>query len=155
MAEIPIRSFGVSLFVLRISGGETQVLLMERADSLIGAWCQIAGSLEDGETAWQGALREMREETGLTPTQLFSGDICEQFYEPKRECITIFPIFVAYVPENAEVMLNHEHSAFQWVSFAQAREMVSFSGQRRSMLEIEAEFVHRIPSPHLEIPLPA
>lgn len=155
MPEIPIRSFGVSVFILRHTPTGAEVLLMERADSLVGAWCQVAGSLEGSETAWQAALREMLEETGLRPDRLYSGDICEQFYEPKRECITIFPIFVAFVPKDCTVVLNHEHSAYRWVSFSKAREMVSFSGQRRSLLEIEAEFVHRMPSPHLEIPVPA
>lgn len=155
MPEIPIRSFGVSVFILRQTQGGPEVLLMERADSLVGAWCQVAGSLEGTETAWQGALREVMEETGLRPDSLYSGDICEQFYEPKRECITIFPIFVAFVPEDCAVTLNEEHSAYRWVSFERAREMVSFSGQRRSLSEIEAEFVQRTPSSHLEIPIPA
>lgn len=94
MAEIPIRSFAVSVFILRQTAAKTQVLLMERADSLVGAWCQVAGSLEQDETAWQAALREVLEETGLVPDKLYSGDICEQFYEHERECISIFPVFV-------------------------------------------------------------
>jgi|TARA_B110000879_G_scaffold154528_1_gene199806 dATP pyrophosphohydrolase len=142
------------VFILRQTAAKTQVLLMERADSLVGAWCQVAGSLEQSEAAWQAALREVLEETGLVPDKLYSGDICEQFYEPERECISIFPIFVAYVAADCEVVLNEEHSAYRWLSFDEARELVSFSGQRRSLLEIENEFVKRSPSPHLEIPIP-
>ncbi len=94
---------------------------MERADSLVGAWCQVAGGLEEGETAWQAALREITEETGLTPQRFYSGDICEQFYEPERDCISIFPVFVAFVDPTAWVTLNNEHSAYQWLDFDAAR----------------------------------
>ncbi len=128
---------------------------MERADSLVGAWCQVAGGLEEGETAWQAALREITEETGLTPQRFYSGDICEQFYEPERDCISIFPVFVAFVDPAARVTLNNEHSAYQWLDFDAARALVSFSGQRRILSEIEAEFIHRTPSAHLEITIPA
>ncbi|WP_312882971.1 NUDIX domain-containing protein [Rhizobium etli] len=38
---------------------------MRRTGStLSGEWCQIAGGIEHGETAWQAALREAKEETG-------------------------------------------------------------------------------------------
>jgi dATP pyrophosphohydrolase len=57
MADIPIRSFGVAVVVLREVGAETQVLLLRRNHTLVGEWCQIAGGIEDGEKAWQTALR--------------------------------------------------------------------------------------------------
>ena len=155
MANIPINAYAVSLFVLREIDTRVEVLLMKREQSLAGAWCQVAGSLEGDETAWQAALREMQEETGLRPHALYSADTYEQFYEPDREAIAIFPVFVAYVAPEARVVLNEEHSAFTWVSFDEARKLVSFGGQRRVLTWIEDEFVSRTPSPHLRIKLPA
>ncbi len=155
MPDIPIRSYAVSLFPLREIDKRVEVLLMKREQTLAGAWCQVAGSLEANETAWQAALREMHEETSLRPIALYSADTYEQFYEPDREAIAIFPVFVAYVAPNARVVLNEEHSAFKWVGFDQARDMVSFGGQRRVLTWIEDEFVTRTPSPHLRINVPA
>ena len=94
-------------------------------------WCQVAGGIEDGETAWQTAVRELFEETGLKPNALYSDDICEQFYEPDRDAITMAPVFVAFVDASATVVLNHKHSDYRWVSFQEAIEMVAFGGQRR------------------------
>ena len=65
MQEIPIRSFAVSVVVIRHAATGPEVLLLRRTRSLAGEWCQIAGAIEPGETAWQAALRETREETGL------------------------------------------------------------------------------------------
>ena len=65
MAEISIRSFGVSVVLLRKTKPQTEVLLLRRNQTLVGELCQIAGGIEDGEKAWETALREVKEETGL------------------------------------------------------------------------------------------
>ena len=151
MPQIPIKAFISSLFAVRKSENRHEVLLLKRTQSLAGEWCQIAGKIEPEETAWQAALRELAEETGLKPGTLYSADTCEQFYEPAQDRITIAPVFVAFVDCAAEVILNHEHSDYRWVSFDEAVEMVAFGGQRRVLRWIEDEFVHRRPSKHLLI----
>jgi dATP pyrophosphohydrolase len=151
MVEIPIRSFLASLVAVRKTEARYEVLLLKRTQTLIGEWCQVAGSIEEGETAWQTALRELDEETGLQPNALYSADTCEQFYEADRDAITIAPVFVAFIDRAATVTLNHEHSEYRWVSFEEAIEMVAFGGQRRVLSWIEDEFVKRIPSKHLLI----
>lgn len=119
MAEIPIRSFLASLVAVRKTEAQYEILLLKRTQTLIGEWCQVAGSIEEGETAWQTALRELYEETGLQPNALYSADTCEQFYEADRDAITIAPVFVAFIDNSATVILNHEHSDYRWVSFAE------------------------------------
>ena len=155
MAEITIRARMASLVVLRGVGAECEVLLLRRAQTLAGTWCQVSGGIEEGETAWQTAVRELAEETGLTPASFYSADTCEQFYEAGRDAILLAPVFVAFVDENAKVVLNEEHSDYRWVSFADAVEMVTFGGQRRVLRWVEEEFVRRAPTEHLRIELPS
>ncbi|MDP9812354.1 dATP pyrophosphohydrolase [Rhizobium tibeticum] len=120
MAEIPIRCFAVSVVHLRATGAENRVLLLRRNHTLIGEWCQIAGGIEDGEKAWEAALREVKEETGLNCDRLYSADICEQFYEVDRDAIRMLSVFVGFVDAGATVVINDEHSEFRWVSFEEA-----------------------------------
>ncbi len=47
--------------------------------------------------------------------------------------------------------LNEEHSAYRWLAFDAARELVEYGGQRRCLTWIEQEFIHRTPSKHLLI----
>lgn len=56
----------VSALVL-IHTADLQVLLLERADKS-GYWQSVTGSLEEGETPREAAIREVREETGLVAT---------------------------------------------------------------------------------------
>jgi dihydroneopterin triphosphate diphosphatase len=154
MHEIPIRSFAVSVVVVRKTGAESEVLLLRRTRSLAGEWCQIAGAIEAGETAWEAAVREVREETGLRPIALYSGDICEQFYEADRNAISLLPVFVGFVRPDDGVRLNAEHSEFRWVTFDEALRMVPFAGQRNVLMHIRREFIDREPSRWLLIPMP-
>ncbi|MCY6381608.1 NUDIX hydrolase [Hoeflea prorocentri] len=151
MPEVPIRAFIASLVALCETGIGYEVLLLQRAQTLAGEWCQIAGKFEDGETAWQAALHKLREETGLKPDRFYSADICEQFYEPDRDAITMAPVFVAFVDAKAAVVLNDENTAYRWVSFDEAPDMVAFGGQWRILRWIREEFIERKPSGHMLI----
>lgn len=150
--EIPIKSFAISLFILRPRDDTFELLLLRRTGStLSGKWCQIAGGIEHGETAWQAALREAEEETGLALKALYSADICEQFYEADRDAITLTPVFVAFAPTDCTVRLNDEHDDFRWLSLDEAAALLPFAGQRATLEHIKKEFVDRQPNPLLHI----
>ncbi|THK33652.1 NUDIX domain-containing protein [Ensifer sp. MPMI2T] len=151
MADIPVRCSAVSVVLLRVVDGQPEVLLLRRNHTLIGEWCQIAGAIENGEKAWEAALREVKEETGVACHRFYSADICEQFYEADRDAISLLPVFVGFVEPQATVVINHEHSEFRWVSFEEALTMVPFAGQRHVLKHVKAEFVDRDPIRHLLI----
>ena len=150
--EVPIRCFAVSAFLLRSTGSDSRVLMLRRTSVILGGeWCQVAGRIEAGERAWEAALREIREETGLVPDRFYSGDICEQFYEHDRECISLVPVFVGFIETEQEVRLNDEHSEYRWATFDEAVVMVPFSGQRRVLKHIRRDFVEIEPTEWLRI----
>ena len=59
----PTKKIPVSVLVLLHDDGGN-VLLLERKDRA-GFWQSVTGSLELGETPFQAALREVKEETGI------------------------------------------------------------------------------------------
>lgn len=150
--EIPVHCFSISLYVLRHTDNGEQVLILKRQDSLLAEqWCQICGRIEAGETAWQTALREAKEETGLIFDQIFSANYCEQFYEVRRNAIILVPVFIAYAPRDCRIQLNHEHSAYLWTSFKQAKEYLPFPGQHLALEYIERFFIRQNPHSLLAI----
>ncbi|QUS58401.1 NUDIX hydrolase [Pseudovibrio brasiliensis] len=151
--NIPILSNAVSVFLLDLNAEEPQVLLMRRAHTLLGAWCQVAGKVEPNETGWEAALREVKEETGLVLTELWSADLCEEFYVPEKNIIQKLPVFVSFISSETPITINEEHDAYQWFSFDDAMELFSFPGQRRVLEYLHSEFVARKASPHLRIDL--
>jgi len=126
---IPIRSIVVSAVLLSEIEGELKILLMKRVKG--NFWCHVAGKVEEGETASQAILREIKEETAIQPQRLFSGDYIEQFYEPSLNVIEMIPVFVGFCTENQAVLLNHEHTEYRWCSLSEAKTLAVFSNQRR------------------------
>ena len=151
MTDLNIRCFGVTVITIRETDTGFQTLLLKRADTMVGEWCPVSGSIEDGETAWQTALRELSEETNLTPTTLYTADHCQQYYDIKRECISIMPAFVAVVPASDTITLNAEHSDYKWLPFDQAISMVPFPGLRETLQLVQRNFCDKTPSPILAV----
>ena len=143
--ELPVRCYIVSSFLLKKDNDDYRVLLLKRKQTIQGAWTGVGGRIEEGEKAWQAILREIKEETGLTPQKLYSADTCEQFYGIDEDSILIVPVFVAYVSDDAAVTTNEEHSEFGWFTFEEAILKVSFPEQRRILRQIQDEFVQRQP----------
>jgi dATP pyrophosphohydrolase len=150
--EVPIRCFAVSAVLIREDSGFSQVLMLRRAGGALDEeWCQVAGKINTGETAWQAALREIREETGLVPERFYTADICEQFYEAGLECISLVPVFVGFIDPMRVVVLDDEHSEYRWMTFSEAQAVVPAPGQRAMIEHVRQEFVARRPTEWLRI----
>lgn len=154
MTAIPTRCSMVSVIPIRGHGEDARTLLLCRAKGpLRGLWTYAAGHLESGEKAWQAALRELAEETGLSPTALYSADQCEAYYDVREECIAVVPAFVALVAADATVRIDAEHRDHAWLSLPDALARVPFGGQRTLYAHVHREFVLKPPPPALRMPV--
>src|SRR5258708_4951068 len=74
----------VACFVVREGPppGSHELLQLRRSpdDLLGGAWSTVRGKIEQGEKAWQAALRELREEAGISPLEFYQLDTVDIFY---------------------------------------------------------------------------
>lgn len=126
---IPVICSGIAAGLLKKIDDEYKVLLLKRASSVLhGAWCYIGGSIEEGEKAWEAAFREIREETGITEVSLYVSNAFDEFYSPAGNYIYKAPVFVGYVADGQNVVLNDEHSEYRWLSFEEAAETAALPG---------------------------
>ena len=151
--NIPIVCSTVSVVLLRWRQSFAHILLLRRTRPPAGVWCQVAGGIEANETAWQTALREVTEETGLRLAELWSGDFCEQFYEANKDRITMLPVSIEVVPPDAKVVLNAEHDKYKWLGYEEADRLLAFPGQRKMLAAVKAGFIDRQPYALLRIPI--
>ena len=149
--RISIRATGVVVYVLRRRKEEAQFLLLLRTAERGGFWQEVSGNLERGETAWQAALREVHEETGLMVSELFATDQIECFYQHQKDRIYMAPAFVAFVPDKQEVKLSHEHTEYRWGDLKEAMELLAYAQQRGMAEYVDREFLRRQPHERLRI----
>ena len=144
--------YAVSAWVVRGRGADASYLLLRRcADYLAGNWQMVVGRMEKSETAWQAALREIREETGLAPTALYNSGETEIFYEARSDRMAVVPAFVAFVETDEVTLSPHEHDAYEWLTFEEALERLEFPQQRRVLKAVNENFVIAEPQPRLLI----
>jgi len=150
--EIPISSSGIAVVLLKKFDDEYKVLLLKRASSVLNeAWCYIGGKIEKGEKAWEAAVREVEEETGMTDVSYYISNKFDQFYDPKADYIYLAPVFVGFVNNGQEVFLNDEHSEYKWLSFKEAVVKATMPGNDEVLSFIERHFVKRKPTELLRV----
>jgi dihydroneopterin triphosphate diphosphatase len=135
-------------------GGGHELLQLRRApdEVLAGAWTPVRGGIEKGETAWQAALRELREETGLAPLEFFQLDTIDLFYLVAGDSLWHVPGFCAVVGRDAEVVLNEEHDAHRWTPRARIDADFLWPGERQQLAELCREILDDGPAkPYLRI----
>ena len=127
-----IRTDHVTVIVARRAGEGFELLQLRRQpnDYLGGTWQTVRGISQHGETSVQTALRELSEETGLTPTEFFSLGIIESFYIAAADTLFHSPAFLAMVPADADVKMDNEHDAFRWVAQADAPTRFMWSSEQ-------------------------
>jgi 8-oxo-dGTP pyrophosphatase MutT (NUDIX family) len=120
---------------------DLEILLMRRSPGRIlpGLWQCVSGSLEEGESVTDGALRELLEETGFGLGQIeafYDLDQVNQFHEPSYRAIVTSAIFAVRVAPDVEPVLSHEHDAMVWATPVGALELAVWPAYRESIRRI-------------------
>ena len=132
MADVTVRV--VDCYVYRQTGDGLKFLLMKRNLNKIyeNLWQGVAGKIEDDETAPEAAIRELKEETGLDPVNMFVADHVSRFYEVHGDRVNLVPVFGMEV-DSDEVMLSEEHVDFKWVTIKEALNTLVWNGQKEGI----------------------
>lgn len=97
-----------------------------------GTWEMVHGKVEDGESLPQAAVRELREEAGLSAERMISVTM-HPFYLVPTGTVQLAAVFAAVVPPDATVTLGEEHARHAWLTPSQARRRFTWPHERRAL----------------------
>ncbi len=139
-----VEAYLIEAHVFRIINGNMEFLVLKRAGSEIypGIWQMVTGSINDSEKASETAMREIKEETGLSINRFWVVPHVNSFYSPERDSICMVPVFAAQVDPDADVVISNEHSEYRWLRIDAAIESFAWEGQRQSAKIIEQYFIN-------------
>jgi 8-oxo-dGTP pyrophosphatase MutT (NUDIX family) len=125
----------VDVYVIDPAAGWRVLTLRRGRDTRCpGSWETVHGHIEAGERPEQAAVREVREETGLTIDHLYNVTV-QPFYLHGMGAVQVAVVFAAFVTPTP-IQLGVEHAAFEWLDPAAARARFIWPRSRMALDEI-------------------
>ena len=138
----------VEVYVFRRIGRRIEHLCLRRsktAKKLPGVWQPVTGKVNLLEQGLEAAVREVREETGLSPRRWWALESVSVYFDAVRDSVRLLPMFAAEVGPRDAVALSHEHDAFDWLSAKALAGRVLWETQRRGLEALDSEILKARP----------
>ncbi len=130
---MPVRSAGVVLFR---EGKKREYLLLKYP---AGHWDFPKGIMEKGEKSQETALRELKEETGISRAEILSGfkETINFTYMWKGKSLLKFVVFYIAKTRQKKVNLSFEHKDFVWLPYKEAVKKATFDNAKNVLTSAE------------------
>jgi 8-oxo-dGTP pyrophosphatase MutT (NUDIX family) len=99
-------------------------------------WDYAKGHLEEGESAWQAAVRELREETGIRQVDRvtrFQRDMHYFFFSPKKGQVHKTVTYFLGRTRTEDVTISDEHSGHAWLPYDDALQRLTYENAREML----------------------
>ena len=120
-----IEAISAGIILVNENGSEKQFLLLNYPT---GHWDFIKGGIEDGESLQQTAIRETREETGITDIEFIEGfkEEIEYFFRAENQNVHKKVIFFLAKTNSKNFILSHEHLDSVWLNYNDALKKLTY-----------------------------
>ena len=102
-----------------------------------GHWDFVKGKMEDGEDTKTTALRETKEETGITDIDFCEGfeEDIEYYFRIEGEEIHKKVIFFLGKTDTIDIILSHEHLDYIWLEFDNALNKTTYENAKNLLVK--------------------
>lgn len=101
-------------------------------------WDYPKGHLEEGETNWRAAVRELKEETGIRQVDRVGGferQMHYAFFSPKKGHITKTVTYFTGKTRSGNIKISDEHVGYAWLPYEEALEKLTYENARELLRE--------------------
>jgi len=134
------KSAGIVLF--RNASNKNKFLLLNYPQ---GHWDFVKGKVEGGETPYETAIRETKEETGISNIEFINGfeESVKYDFRFKKEDIHKKVIFFLAKTNEKKISLSHEHNDYLWLEYNDALKKTTFENAKNVLTKAN-EFLSSI-----------
>ena len=120
-------SAGIVLF--RKEGSKILFLLLHYPS---GHWDFVKGKIEKGESTHETAIREAKEETGITDITFLENfeEWIKYDFQYQGELVHKKVVFFLAETKTEEVMISHEHLDYTWMDYNTSMEKTTFDNAK-------------------------
>ena len=95
-------------------------------------WDFVKGKMENGETTHETALRETKEETGISDVEFLDGfeEEIEYYFRAENQDIHKKVIFFLGKTKTLDIILSHEHLDFIWLDYDNALNKITYENAK-------------------------
>ena len=97
-----------------------------------GHWDFIKGKMEDGESTHETAIREAKEETGITDIAFLENfeEWIKYDFQYQGELVHKKVVFFLAETKTNQVMISHEHLGYTWMDYNTSMEKTTFDNAK-------------------------
>ena len=97
-----------------------------------GHWDFVKGKMEQGESTHQTAVRETKEETGITDITFVENfeEWIQYNFKYQGELVQKKVVFFLAETKTEEVKISHEHSGYTWMDYNSSMEKTTFDNAK-------------------------
>ena len=97
-----------------------------------GHWDFVKGKMEKGESTHETAIRETREETGITDITFIENfeEWIDYNFKHKGELVQKKVVFFLAETKTKEIKISHEHSGYTWMNYNSSMEKTTFDNAK-------------------------
>ena len=125
------------------------VILFRKEDSKIlflllhypsGHWDFVKGKIEQGESTYETAIRETKEETGITDIKFLENfeEWIKYNFQFQGELIHKKVVFYLAETKTKEVIISHEHLGYTWMDYNTSMEKTTFDNAKTILTRAQA-----------------
>lgn len=147
-AGVDERSAGAIVFYHADDMPEPEYLLLHYTS---GHWDFPKGNIERGESEKQAAVREIREETGITDVEFLEGFRMKIRYKYRQgrtgRLVQKEVVLFLARSKTMQVVLSHEHIGYAWKKYDEAARQLTYRNAKNLLASAKEFMEQRSPAP--------